>query len=182
MVYALAADAGRVYAGGDFTFIGNQTRHFLAALDADGFAVNGWDPNLGARVYAIETHANHVYAGGQFVTAGTLTEYCLVGLILPQDALAVPAGRSMPQIALASFPNPARAHARLGFALAEGGIVTLSVFDAAGRQVANLADHAWLSPGRHEFSFEPGNLPAGCYFARLESGRRIGTTCVVVVR
>jgi hypothetical protein len=48
--------------------------------------------------------------------------------------------------------------------------------------VASLIDHQWLAPGPHEFAFEAASLSAGCYFARLEAGHRVGTTRVLVVR
>jgi len=63
-------------------------------------------------------------------------------------------------------PHPARGVARLRFALAAAGPARLSVFDAAGREVARLADGPHAA-GAHEVAWASAGAPPGVYFARL---------------
>lgn len=73
-VRALALDesGGRVYAGGEFTVIGGQSRTGLAALNLASAAALTWNPVLasGARVRALATRENVLYAGGLFDVEG----------------------------------------------------------------------------------------------------------------
>ena len=69
-VYALAVspDGTRVYAGGDFTTVGGQSRVRLAAIDAiTGGVVPGWDPSVDGRVRGLAASASRVYVGGGFL-------------------------------------------------------------------------------------------------------------------
>jgi trimeric autotransporter adhesin len=74
-VLALAVSGTTVYAGGTFMSMnaGADTRHYIAALDANGDGVTvsyvtPWDPNAGDLVNALAISGTTVYAGGNFVT------------------------------------------------------------------------------------------------------------------
>jgi hypothetical protein len=73
-VYDIALDAqGAVYAGGDFDFIGGETRTFAAKLapDGTGAADPGWDPGIDSTVWSIvPDNAGSVFVGGWFFNAG----------------------------------------------------------------------------------------------------------------
>jgi hypothetical protein len=73
-VYDIAVDAqGAVYAGGDFSFIGGQTRTFAAKLapDGTGAADPDWDPAADATVWSlVPDNAGSVFAGGWFFNMG----------------------------------------------------------------------------------------------------------------
>ncbi len=71
-VIALDEGGGRVYAGGEFTVIGGQSRTGLAALSVASAAALAWNPALqaGARVRALALHEGALYAGGLFQAGG----------------------------------------------------------------------------------------------------------------
>ena len=79
------------------------------------------------------------------------------------------------------YPNPTTGRATLGFSLAEGGPVRLSVYDALGRKVAELLDEE-RAAGRYEVAFDGRALAAGLYFARLESGSSVAARPVMLSR
>ena len=69
-VFALAVSGPTVYAGGQFTTIGGQSRSNIAALDASSGAALGWDPNADSQVNALAVSGSTVFAGGTFHSIG----------------------------------------------------------------------------------------------------------------
>jgi hypothetical protein len=76
-IEAIIVLGNTIYVGGNFTFIGQQTRNYIAALDAASGLATGWNPNADNRVYALTvrvevfpTASTTVYAGGQFANIG----------------------------------------------------------------------------------------------------------------
>ncbi len=68
---AIDATATTVYAGGDFTSIGGQSRNRIAALDStSGQASMVWNPNASNTVFALALGNGVLYAGGSFTTIG----------------------------------------------------------------------------------------------------------------
>ena len=68
-VNVLAVSGSTVYAGGDFTSIGGQTRNYTAAFDISGSGLaTSWNPNAGGTVSALAVSGATVYAGGNFTT------------------------------------------------------------------------------------------------------------------
>ena len=68
----LSLDSATLYIGGDFTAVDGEPRVGVAAVDAAGGTVLGWDPQLDGPVYAIQQSVDRtaVYIGGDFTTAG----------------------------------------------------------------------------------------------------------------
>jgi len=73
-VGAFAVSGSTVYVGGDFDFIGGQTRNDIAALDAGSGLATAWDPEASATgfagVSALAVSGSTVYAGGLFTSIG----------------------------------------------------------------------------------------------------------------
>ncbi|MFO7674852.1 MAG: CotH kinase family protein [bacterium] len=66
-------------------------------------------------------------------------------------------------------PNPFPGRTSIRWELTAPAVVTLRVFDAAGRLVATPCDGP-MAAGRHERSFAPGpGAPGGVYFAQLQA-------------
>jgi predicted small secreted protein len=63
-VYSLAVSGSTVYAGGNFTSIGGQSRNNIAALDATTGNALAWNPNANPYVYSLAVSGTTVYAGG----------------------------------------------------------------------------------------------------------------------
>jgi hypothetical protein len=76
-------------------------------------------------------------------------------------------------------PNPARDAARVTYWLAEGGEVTLAVYDTRGRRVATI-DTGRREAGYHDLPLRPDRLAAGVYVLRLDTPA--GSRSVTFVR
>jgi hypothetical protein len=66
-------------------------------------------------------------------------------------------------------PNPFNSTTTVRYELGTACTVRLKVYDAAGREVAILAE-GWREAGSHEVVFNGASVPSGLYFARLTAG------------
>lgn len=88
---------------------------------------------------------------------------------------------------LAACPNPFRRTTAVRFALAEGGRVTLEVFDCTGRRIRGLLRGEDTAAGVHETAWDGHDdqgepVASGIYFLRLGAGSRAATERVLVIR
>jgi photosystem II stability/assembly factor-like uncharacterized protein len=76
-------------------------------------------------------------------------------------------------------PNPFTQNTTISFTLPEPSYITLTLYDATGREVATLMN-GFMDAGEHDVPFERGNTPSGVYFYRLESGSSSRTRGMVI--
>ena len=87
---------------------------------------------------------------------------------------------------IVALPNPGSGHVMLLYRLSEAATVTLAIFDASGAVARRLAEgqqgagiHATHWDGRNDCG-QP--LPAGAYFARIETPVGVITGKIALVR
>jgi hypothetical protein len=68
-----------------------------------------------------------------------------------------------------NYPNPFNPKTEIMFNIADGGFVSLRVYDAVGKEVAMLVNEE-LPPGRHQRTFDPDMVGSGVYYYRLTAG------------
>jgi hypothetical protein len=81
-----------------------------------------------------------------------------------------------------NYPNPFNPSTTFKFSLAKAGKTSLKIYDALGREVADVFDGyaqagEWLSVG-----FDASGLASGTYLARLESGTNTVTKKILLVK
>jgi trimeric autotransporter adhesin len=84
-IFSLAVNGSTVYAGGQFTGMGGQTRNYIAALDATTAAVTPWNPNIGGpypRVLSLALDGSKIYVGGTFASVGAQSRNNLAAIDL----------------------------------------------------------------------------------------------------
>jgi endoglucanase len=69
-----------------------------------------------------------------------------------------------------NYPNPFNEQSAIRFSLPQPALVNLTIFDLRGRQVAVLLNQEAYSAGAHTVNWNAGQLSAGIYLIRLESG------------
>ena len=192
VTYALPA-TGRVPAGATHVFATTGGHQPLAASvipDGPGALVlsarplqvgDGVTDVLGsivaAVVYLDEDHIFGAVGGG-----GTAEENASDLAEALAEVFNPTAGEGSPDVDLnvVVAPNPTAGSTSVSFGVATAGVVTVSVYDALGREVAVLA-HASFGPGRHAAPLTTA-LPAGAYAVRVVSGQDVRTARLVVAR
>jgi subtilisin family serine protease len=94
--------------------------------------------------------------------------------------------RSPAGMRVAAAPNPIAGSGEIRFALPSAGRARVTMFDASGRRVRELADGAFSS-GPHALRWDGRDdrgraVAAGIYFTRLETGERRVDSKVVLIR
>ncbi len=97
--------------------------------------------------------------------------------IVFSDEASVPETPKLEQ----NYPNPFASATSLVFRLPEEKSISLRVYDALGREVAQLAEGLY-NPGSYAVIFEANDLPDGAYYARLKYGSQIIQTKMLLVR
>lgn len=119
------------------------------------------------------TSGDFVFTTSESTTAGGIT--------------AVGGGPGVLELAAVASPNPMSTRADVHFAVPQGGLVDLSVFDLTGRHVSTLV-HEFQQAGTHLASWSGRNARGefvrnGVYFLRLTGpDRRTVTSKVVLAR
>lgn len=67
-----------------------------------------------------------------------------------------------------NFPNPFNPSTNISFSLAVDSKVKIYIYNLLGQQIAALFDSE-LTAGRHDISFDAGNLNSGVYFYKIEA-------------
>ncbi|MBM9477339.1 PKD domain-containing protein [Nakamurella flavida] len=89
LAVAASPDGKRIYAAGEFTNVGDNTkRNRVAAFDATtGALITTFNVNIGSRVKAIVATNDTVYVGGQFTSANGVTRTRLAAYAAANGAL-----------------------------------------------------------------------------------------------
>lgn len=80
-----------------------------------------------------------------------------------------------------NFPNPFNPSTTIFFSIPSQSFVSLKVFDALGRLVANLVSEQLLA-GKYSKNWNAVGLPSGVYFYRLQAGSFIDTKKQILLR
>jgi hypothetical protein len=78
-------------------------------------------------------------------------------------------------------PNPTSGSARLAYSISTEGAVSITMYDAAGRLISNLASGT-KPAGEYSVEIDNANLAAGIYFVKVETPDGVGTRTMTVVK
>jgi aminopeptidase N len=81
---------------------------------------------------------------------------------------------------VACNPNPAVQRVQIEYHVPASGACKLALYDVAGKVVSDIADGLHLA-GVYSRTLDVGNLPAGVYYVRLETGRDAAIEKVVLL-
>ncbi len=80
-----------------------------------------------------------------------------------------------------NYPNPFNPATIIRLTLPEATNVSLTVYDAVGREARKLADRVF-SEGLHEITFDASSLPSGLYFYTIRAGGYTKTRSMMLAK
>ncbi|TVQ74095.1 MAG: T9SS C-terminal target domain-containing protein [Balneolaceae bacterium] len=80
-----------------------------------------------------------------------------------------------------NYPNPFNPTTTIRYEIAEGDNVTLRIYNVIGQRVATLVNEH-RNAGLHEVHFDASNIASGQYIYRLESGNRVQTETMTLIK
>ena len=95
-------------------------------------------------------------------------------------AVSVPPRLAAESVILHAIPNPIRLATSLQYSIAEAGQVSIRIFDARGREVAQLAD-GHEEAGPHAIAWDARGHPSGLYFCTLTTQGRTKSAKLLVI-
>ena len=118
----------------------------------------------GGRVRCFAVSGTDLFAG---TWGGGVWRRPLSEMITAVEALStdLPTNCSLDQ----NYPNPFNPTTIIAYDIPNTSHVTLVIYDILGRQVAQLVNGE-RTPGRYQATFNPGGLPSGVYFYKLQAG------------
>lgn len=81
-----------------------------------------------------------------------------------------------------AFPNPFSGSARLAYTLDKASTVSVSIYDVAGRKVAEVMRSKSMPAGQGQLNIDAGRLASGVYFVKLSTESKSVTRKITIVR
>lgn len=128
---------------------------------------------IGPNYYGVVTAGNAGPGGGHVTISEPVNQYIPTGI----SANETPVNFTLYQ----NYPNPFNPETNIKFDLAKTDFVSLKVFDAQGREVANLVNEK-LSTGSYTVKFNGANLSSGVYYYSLRTADNTVTNKMLLVK
>lgn len=80
-----------------------------------------------------------------------------------------------------NVPNPFTSYTIIRYDVGRKASVDVSIFDVTGKKVA-LLQHGTQQPGTYQIRWEPGNLPSGTYYYRVDIDGEVSTKSMLKLR
>ena len=138
------------------------TQKFIYTSDGGNTWVERPTPEGTAILDLVFTDSRHGYAVGAY---GAILKYEPVVAIEPVSPNSP--GISSPRL-LQNYPNPFNPVTTIAFSLPNRSRVTLTVYDALGREVMRLLNGE-RTAGNYELTFDGSELPSGMYYYQLRT-------------
>jgi len=140
-----------------------------------------------SRPFSVHVYAATNHGTGTVRIVARNTHNAADQCVLTFTAISLPTGVETNAKSAASFtlfenyPNPFNPSTRIGFQIADYGMVRLKVYDVLGREVATLLNEA-KQPGVYTLQFDGNKLSSGVYFYQLDIGGLVATRRMVLTR
>ena len=80
-----------------------------------------------------------------------------------------------------NYPNPFNPTTSVSYSIPSDGYVTLSIYDALGKEVAVL-DNGFRTAGNYSHTFDASELSSGMYFYTIRSGNFVQTKKMMLMK
>jgi len=87
-----------------------------------------------------------------------------------------------PPIEIYNFPNPFAGQTTISYTLPEESLVTLTVYNGMGKQVALLHEYEVKQSGTHSINFDGSKYPPGIYYYTFQTVDEIETQKMILIK
>ena len=108
---------------------------------------------------------------------GVVSIHDIIVSATPESGSLVPSEYALCQ----NYPNPFNSVTSFRFNIKESGLVTLTIYDLLGREVAKLVNGE-VESGQHTVSWDAGGLASGIYLYKLKAGDFTATKKLVILK
>lgn len=149
-------------------------------------SISPWNDNTASTYYANVNISRGVMPGSYVNGSGngeSAEPYYFLRIAIPapvfvnQISSEVPANYSLYQ----NYPNPFNPTTNIKFAVTKSGLVSLKVYDLAGKEVSTLVNES-MAPGTYEYKFNATNLSSGIYFYTLKANGYSETKKMMLIK
>ncbi|UCF06904.1 MAG: tandem-95 repeat protein [bacterium] len=85
------------------------------------------------------------------------------------------------EVSVSAYPNPFNPTTTILYTVKDVGPVTVAVYDAAGKLVETLLYNEYREPNEYRLEYRPRGA-SGVYFVRLETGRMVRNTKIILLK
>lgn len=137
-------------------------------LDPTTGAAAAWPPAMGGG-QAVDRAGGYMLVGGEFLDAGDVPAPHLAVFLDPAFLdVGEPPGTTRPLALARPVPNPARIASTVSWTLTHRSVVSIALFDLAGRRVRTVVDLVELPTGAHTRTLDVASLAPGLYLLHAE--------------
>jgi len=179
------SDGGYIIAGENKDYGVSYPDVYLIKTDASGN--EEWSQTFGGSSTDVGKSVQQTTDGG-YILAGYASLYSpgdrdvwLIRLDAETGVIDLDLPQPLTYSLLPAYPNPFNPTTVLSYKLQVASIVNLSVYDIAGRKVAELVN-GWRDAGVHEVTFNGSDLASGIYVYRLLAGDFEGSGKMVLMK
>ena len=105
----------------------------------------------------------------------------ILGVKAPEEKDNKTATKEDLELSSSNYPNPFNPTTKISFTLPQNGRVSLKVYDALGREVADLANDVYAA-GTYEVEFDASDLASGIYFYTIKTAQGNITKKMLLVK
>jgi hypothetical protein len=174
-VHALAVFGNYAFAGGDFLNFGNANRKRFAAFDINSGTLQNLHTSFSSTPLAFLLDGNELYVGGKFTGLESDVHAYFTKIhtwyLLGENENQAQEGD------FTVYPNPTAG--TLSLTGPAAGDVVITVYNATGDLVLCQREHAH---GQVQSRIDLSAMDAGLYFIRIDDGKEVRSTKVMITR
>jgi hypothetical protein len=181
-VRALAIEDGALYVGGGFTTAAGVPRSNLAAIDASSGTALAWDAGPDKTVNALVAASPLLLVGGSFFSMARQPQAFAAAITGATVDVAGGSPGGSPTARLEPCqPNPFHRTTAIRFWLTRPEVVSIGIYDLAGREIATVLKGRTLAPGEHRVPVSIPSARAGVYLCHMTTPSIDATQKMVVL-
>jgi hypothetical protein len=185
-IYGVAADNDTIYLGGVFTSLNSTTRNYVGAVKGtNGTANTGFNPSANTTAQEMYISGTQLAVCGSFTKINNKLRGGFAVYDLPPARLSDEEGApetsvlNDSEIKFSVYPNPATDFVNVHFEQSLEPGTRVALMDMSGVKVFEIISN---DPDNNLLQLETQNLKSGLYILYVETGNKVSTKKISIIR